>query len=52
MQSTDFSELINVENLTRYLREHVPGPDADAPLEISKHEAGYSNETFYISRGE
>ena len=44
-------ELVNVENLTRFLRERVPGPDADAPLQVSKHEAGYSNETFYISRG-
>lgn len=42
--------LIDVAALTRYLRERVPG-DIDAPLEIRKHEAGYSNETFYITRG-
>jgi aminoglycoside phosphotransferase (APT) family kinase protein len=50
MQSEDFTGLIDVPNLTRFLRERVPG-DVDAPLEISRHEAGYSNETFYITRG-
>src|SRR5215213_4844154 len=49
--TTDLTGLIDVDNLTRYLRDNVPGPDADAPLEISKHEAGYSNETFYVTRG-
>jgi aminoglycoside phosphotransferase (APT) family kinase protein len=37
--------------LTSYLRAHVPGEDADAPLAIRRHEAGYSNETFFIRRG-
>ena len=49
--TTDLTGLIDIDNLTCYLRDNVPGPDADAPLEISKHEAGYSNETFYITRG-
>ncbi|MGH2589099.1 MAG: phosphotransferase family protein [Dehalococcoidia bacterium] len=47
----DLTPLIDIPNLTRFLRERVPGPDADAPLEIDRHEAGYSNETFYITRG-
>ena len=29
----------------------MPAPDADAPLAVQKHEAGMSNETFYVSRG-
>jgi aminoglycoside phosphotransferase (APT) family kinase protein len=50
MQSIEFPGLIDRPNLTRYLKERLPG-DAEAPLEISRHEAGYSNETFFITRG-
>jgi aminoglycoside phosphotransferase (APT) family kinase protein len=46
----DLTGLIDVPNLTRYLAERLPG--SDAPLHIERHEAGYSNETFYITRGE
>ena len=52
MPVSEFAGLIDVPNLTRFLKERVLGPDAGEPLRISKHEAGYSNETFYISRGE
>jgi aminoglycoside phosphotransferase (APT) family kinase protein len=45
----DFHGLIDIPNLSGYLAEHVSGDDA--PLEIQRHEAGYSNETFYITRG-
>lgn len=50
MQSIEFPGLIDRPKLTRFLKERVPGDD-DAPLEISRHEAGYSNETFFITRG-
>lgn len=50
MTSQDLTGLVDVPNLTRYLAEHLPG--ADAPLHIERHEAGYSNETFYITRGD
>jgi aminoglycoside phosphotransferase (APT) family kinase protein len=43
--------LVDLPKLTAWLREQVPGPDADAPLVVRKHQAGYSNETFYVSRG-
>ncbi|MGE3601188.1 MAG: phosphotransferase family protein [Dehalococcoidia bacterium] len=49
MQS-EFPGLLDIPTLTRFLRERLPG-DGDAPLAISRHEAGYSNETFFISRG-
>ena len=45
----DLAGLIDIESLTRYLAERLPG--ADAPLDVQKHQAGYSNETFYITRG-
>jgi aminoglycoside phosphotransferase (APT) family kinase protein len=48
--TTDLAGLIDVPNLTRYLAERLPGNDA--PLHVEKHEAGYSNETFYITRGD
>ncbi|MGI8552047.1 MAG: phosphotransferase family protein [Dehalococcoidia bacterium] len=50
MSYQQFSELIDTAALTRFLREHTPGDDL--PLSIQKHEAGYSNETFYVTRGE
>lgn len=41
--------LVDVEALERFLIERVPGPPA--PLTVEKHDAGYSNETFYVTRG-
>src|SRR5947209_7539439 len=41
------------ERLRAYLEEKLPaGRDAGAPLVIRRHEAGYSNETFFIDRGD
>jgi aminoglycoside phosphotransferase (APT) family kinase protein len=42
-------ELLNIQALERFLRERLP--DAQEPLQVSKHEAGYSNETFYVTCG-
>lgn len=51
MTAPEFPGLIDVPRLTAFLRERLPAPNADAPLAISRHEAGYSNETFFITRG-
>jgi aminoglycoside phosphotransferase (APT) family kinase protein len=52
-QNQDLTGLIDVPNLTRYLAEFASGePGSDVPLEIRRHEAGYSNETFFITRGD
>ncbi len=45
----DFGGLLDIAALGRYLAEHVAGNDA--PLLVEKHSAGFSNETFYITRG-
>lgn len=46
---TPDAELIPPAALAAYLRQHLPGDDA--PLRIERHEAGYSNETFFVARG-
>jgi aminoglycoside phosphotransferase (APT) family kinase protein len=43
------TELIDLPALERFLRAHLP-PQA-GELTIEKHEAGFSNETFYVSWG-
>jgi aminoglycoside phosphotransferase (APT) family kinase protein len=48
--SDDLTGLVDVERLREYLAEKLPG-DTDAPLALRRHEAGYSNETFFIQRG-
>lgn len=53
MESTATPEevrrLVDVSALERFLAEHVPGDPA--PLDVRKHVAGYSNETFFVTRG-
>ena len=44
------TELVDLEALTRFVNEHVPGPAS--PVTAEKHTAGFSNETFYVNRGE
>ncbi|MHB8574794.1 MAG: phosphotransferase family protein [Dehalococcoidia bacterium] len=48
----DLTGLIEPDRLRVYLAENLPDGSADAPLEIRRHEAGYSNETFFVTRGE
>ncbi len=43
-------ELVDVASLQRFVDETVPGPPS--PLVVAKHVAGFSNETFYVTRGE
>ena len=41
-------ELINEEKLTDYLDEHL---DGEGDIEVVRHQAGHSNETFFVKRG-
>jgi aminoglycoside phosphotransferase (APT) family kinase protein len=41
--------LIDVAALERFIRTHLPPQEGE--LVVEKHEAGYSNETFYVSWG-
>ena len=49
MADATIEQLIDVEALERFVSEHVP--DSSGPLEVQKHVAGFSNETFYVTRG-
>ncbi len=46
----ELAGLVDVPALERFLAEHAPGNGA--PLDVRKHVAGYSNETFYVTRGD
>ncbi|MGE0599422.1 MAG: phosphotransferase family protein [Dehalococcoidia bacterium] len=50
MADAALAELIDVPALERFVHANVPG--ATAPLEVQKHVAGFSNETFYVTCGE
>ncbi len=51
--TSNTASLVDPARLRAYLREHLPGGSApDAELQLQRHEAGYSNETFFIQRGE
>jgi aminoglycoside phosphotransferase (APT) family kinase protein len=43
-------QLVDEEALRTYLEQHIPGHTG--PLLVEKHTAGYSNETFYVTRGD
>ena len=40
--------LVDPESLGRYLATEIPG---DGQLEVERHQAGHSNETFFVRRG-
>lgn len=42
--------LIDVAGLARFIRERVSGPDL--PISVERLRAGYSNETFNVTRGQ
>ena len=46
----DISHLMDIPALERFINNNVPG--AQGPLAVRKHTAGFSNETFYVSRGD
>ncbi|MCC6380885.1 MAG: phosphotransferase family protein [Dehalococcoidia bacterium] len=50
MADADLARLIDVGALERFVNATVPG--VPGPLSVQKHVAGFSNETFYVSRGE
>ncbi len=49
MSESSISHLIDLAALERFVNETIPG--APGPLTVEKHTAGFSNETFYVSRG-
>lgn len=42
--------LVDLPALEKWVNEHVPG--TPGPITVSKHTAGFSNETFFVSRGD
>ncbi|MGH2609367.1 MAG: phosphotransferase family protein [Tepidiformaceae bacterium] len=49
MASQTIEHLIDIPALQRFVNENVPGQAG--PIEVEKHVAGFSNETFYVTRG-
>ena len=47
--SQQLEGLVDLPSLEQFLRQHLPPQEGD--LVIEKHEAGFSNETFYVSWG-
>ncbi len=50
MTEPSLEQLIDVGALERFVNEQVPGEPGS--LDVQKHVAGFSNETFYVSRGD
>ncbi len=44
--------LVDPVALARLLDERLPGSGAGEPLEVERHRAGHSNETFFVRRGD
>lgn len=44
-------QLVDTGSLQAYLAEHLPGPEAAAPVTVERVRGGHSNETFYVTRG-
>ena len=42
-------ELVDEEKLQRYLDDHLEGT---GPIDVERHQAGHSNETFFVTRGD
>jgi aminoglycoside phosphotransferase (APT) family kinase protein len=50
MADAALEQLIDVAALERFVHANVPG--ANEPLDVKKHIAGFSNETFFVTCGE
>lgn len=50
MAEPALKDLVDIDALERWVNENVPG--GPGKLEVQKHVAGFSNETFYVSRGD
>jgi aminoglycoside phosphotransferase (APT) family kinase protein len=50
MADSALDQLIDVASLERFVHANVPG--VTAPLDVKKHVAGFSNETFFVTCGE
>jgi aminoglycoside phosphotransferase (APT) family kinase protein len=49
MASSSLDQLIDIASLERFVNDHAGG--VPAPIQVEKHVAGFSNETFYVTRG-
>src|SRR3990170_4171631 len=49
--ATGTDPLVDPRGLERFLRERLGGGAGGAGLAVEKHEAGFSNETFYVTWG-
>lgn len=49
MSDATLPPLVDETRLAEYLKDHLPG---DGHLTIERHQAGHSNETFFVSRGD
>lgn len=49
MTEESLAQLIDVAALVRWIETNVPGQPA--PIDVQKHVAGFSNETFFVTRG-
>lgn len=49
MTENPIADLVDLDALERFIDANVPG--SSGPLTVEKHVAGFSNETFYVSRG-
>jgi aminoglycoside phosphotransferase (APT) family kinase protein len=47
-EGSELAPLVDPESLARYLGEVMPG---DGELTVERHQAGHSNETFFVRRG-
>lgn len=50
--STPLDALVSVDALRVFLSEVIPGASLNETLEIERHQAGHSNETFFLRFGE
>ena len=50
MTESSLDHLIDVAALQRFVNANAEG--SPGPIEVEKHVAGFSNETFYVTRGE
>ncbi len=49
--STPLDALVSVDALRTFLAEAIPDASAEQELEIERHQAGHSNETFFLRFG-
>lgn len=51
-QGQELEPLVEESALKSYLEEHLPLDDPDPAFEVTRHQAGHSNETFFVTWGD